>query len=109
MHFSFPLRRFFTPVLSPSIWIITFLTKALAMSCSDIPACWQNVQFGFVLIFSDFSDGAVSNDASADVITSSETIQTQNVLYIAFGMLYNENSYIDDQLESNTNTKYAQL
>ena len=56
------------------------------MSCSDIPACWQNVQFGFVLIFFDFSDGAVSNDASADVITSSETIQTQNVVYIALGM-----------------------
>ena len=53
------------------------------MICSDIPACWQNVQFGFVLIFSDFSDGAVSNGASADVITSSETIQTQNVVYIS--------------------------
>ena len=70
------------------------------MSCSDIPACWQNVQFGFVLIFSDFSDGAVSNGASADVIISSETIQTQNFVYIAFGMLYKGNSYIDDQLEN---------
>ena len=70
------------------------------MSCSDIPACWQNVQFCFVLIFSDFSDGAVSTDASADVITSSETIQTQNIVYIALGMLYNGKSYIDDQLEN---------
>ena len=67
------------------------------MSCSDIPAGWRNVQFGFVFIF---SDGAVSTDASADVITSSETIQTQNIVYIALGMLYKGNSYMDDQLEN---------
>ena len=70
------------------------------MSCSDIPACWQNVQFCFVLIFSDFSDGAVSNDATADVIISPETIKTQDVVYICFGMLYKGNSYIDDQFEN---------
>ena len=41
-----------------------------------------------------------SNDASANVITSSEIIQTQKNAYITLGMLYKGNSYIDDQLEN---------